>query len=157
MSKSVQRVIDAAAASGLQLEISEFPDGTRTAQDAADAVGCQVDQIVKSLVFAAGDDRQLILALTSGANKVNLDALAQLAGVDKCHRATPDEVRAATGYAIGGVSPLGHSEPVPTWFDPHLLTFSEIWAAAGTPRHVFPIEPSVLLTLSAAVEAEFTE
>ena len=134
----------------------EFPDGTRTADDAAAAVGCKVDQIVKSMVFAAGDEREIVLALTSGANQVDGDRLAALAGVDACHRATADEVRSTTGFAIGGVAPIGHLSKLRTWIDPHLLTFDEIWAAAGSPRHVFAVAPSRLVELATATVADFT-
>ena len=156
MSSSVDRVLAAAAAAGLDVKVVEFPDGTRTADDAAAAVGCKVDQIVKSMIFAAGDDREIVLALTSGANQVDGVRLAALAGVDACHRATADEVRSTTGFAIGGVAPIGHLSPLRTWIDPHLLTFDEIWAAAGSPRHVFAIDPSRLVDLAAATVADFT-
>jgi prolyl-tRNA editing enzyme YbaK/EbsC (Cys-tRNA(Pro) deacylase) len=151
---SVQRVVDAAARRGLHLAIAEFPEGTRTAEDAAAAVGCSVDQIVKSMIFAADD--QLVLALTSGANQVDPQALATLAGAGRCGRADPDQVRATTGYAIGGVPPFGHDHEVRTWIDPHLLTFEEVWAAAGTPRHVFPIDPRDLVAVTGAETAPFT-
>ena len=157
MSASLQRVIDAATDLGLTIEVVEFPDGTKTANDAANAVGCRVDQIVKSMIFAAGDEREIVLALTSGANKVDGGRLAELAGVDACHRATPDEVREATGFAIGGVSPFGHNRGLRTWIDPHLLTFDTIWAAAGTPRHVFGIDAEQLRQRTGAVEADFVE
>lgn len=152
-SQSVQRVVDTATRHGLGIEVLEFPDETRTAVDAAEAVGCQVDQIVKSMIFDA--DGEVILALTSGIHQVDPIALAKLAGVDRCGRADPDRVRATTGYAIGGVPPFGHHNPVRTWIDPHLLTFDEIWGAAGTPRHVFAIAPSTLLDLTSAQPAEF--
>lgn len=144
----------AAAGHGLDLAIAEFPEGTRTAADAAAAVGCAVDQIVKSMIFAADDS--LILALTSGAHQVDPEALARLAGAERCGRADPDQVRATTGFAIGGVPPFGHDHPVRTWIDPHLLDFDEVWAAAGTPRHVFPISPRRLVTLTGAVSGAFT-
>ncbi|MEM8923963.1 MAG: YbaK/EbsC family protein [Actinomycetota bacterium] len=153
-SDSVQRVIDAGASHGLSIEISEFPDGTRTAVDAAAAVGCTVDQIVKSMIFDA--DGEIVLALTSGAHQVDGDALARQAGVERCGRADPEQVRATTGFAIGGVAPFGHLRPVRTWIDPHLLTFDEVWAAAGTPRHVFPIAPDTLADLTGAIAAPFT-
>ncbi len=156
MSTSVERVVAAASAAGLEIDVVEFPDGTRTADDAAAAVGCKVDQIVKSMIFAAGDDREIVLALTSGANQVDGDRLAALAGVDACHRATVDEVRATTGFAIGGVAPLGHLNPLRTWIDPYLLTFDVIWAAAGSPRHVFAVAPQRLAELADATVADFT-
>ncbi len=150
---SVQRVLAAAAAGGLTLELTEYPDGTRTAVDAAAAVGCNVGQIVKSLIFAVDD--QLVLALTSGANQVDTDALTEVAGGKKCGRANADQVREVTGFAIGGVAPIGHLTVVPSFFDPALLDFETVWAAAGTPRHVFPIAPQTLLDLTGAVAANF--
>jgi prolyl-tRNA editing enzyme YbaK/EbsC (Cys-tRNA(Pro) deacylase) len=155
MSASVQRVVDAATTAGLEIEVVEFPEGTRTAEAAAEAVGCQVDQIVKSMIFAAGDAREIVLALTSGSNKVDGTRLAKLAGVDACHRADPEEVRAASGFAIGGVAPIGHPNPLRTWIDPHLFDFDVIWAAAGTPRHVFAVDPVQLQELAEATKADF--
>jgi len=157
---SAKRVAGWAAERGQPLEVREYPeDGARTADDAAAAVGCRVDQIVKSMIFSArdGDEGQeLILALTSGANQVDGAALATLAGVASCGRADPEAVRAATGYAIGGVPPFGHATSLRTWIDPHLLDFDEVWAAAGTPRHVFPIGPEALVELTGAETADFT-
>lgn len=156
---SAKRVADWAAEHGLTLAIREYPEeGARTAEDAANAVGGTVDQIVKSMVFSAktGDRSELVLALTAGSNQVDPAALATLAGVEACGRANPDDVRAATGYAIGGVPPFGHVEQLRTWIDPHLLTLDEVWAAAGTPRHVFPIAPGRLQQLTGAIEAPFT-
>jgi prolyl-tRNA editing enzyme YbaK/EbsC (Cys-tRNA(Pro) deacylase) len=147
-------VLNAAAAHGLPLAIAEFPEGTRTANNAAAAVGCSVDQIVKSMIFSA--DGELVLALTSGANQVAPEVLARLAGADRCGRADADQVRATTGYAIGGVPPFGHDNPIRTWIDPHLLRYDQVWAAAGTPRHVFPIQPDELVKLTGAIPAIFT-
>jgi prolyl-tRNA editing enzyme YbaK/EbsC (Cys-tRNA(Pro) deacylase) len=147
-------VVDAATAAGLDVDVVEYPAETRTAVQAADAVGCKVDQIVKSMVFDA--DGELVLALTSGANQVDADRLADLAGVVSCGRADPDVVRSVTGFAIGGVAPIGHLQPIRTWIDPHLLTFDEVWAAAGSPRHVFPVEPATLASLTGAEAASFT-
>ena len=152
--KGVQRVLDAAAADGLVLELVEYPDGTRTAVDAAAAVGCDVGQIVKSLIFAVDDE--LVLALTSGANQVDTDLLTKAAGGQKCGRANADQVRETTGFAIGGVAPFGHRTSVPAFFDPALLTYETVWAAAGTPRHVFPIAPQKLLAITDATLTEFT-
>ncbi len=149
---SVQRVVDSAAACGLTITVVEFPEGTRTAVDAATAVGCEVDQIVKSMVFDTGDE--LVLALTSGSHRVDGAALASALGVEKCGRADVNDVRAATSYAIGGVPPIGHATPLRAVIDPHLLTFSEVWAAAGTPRHVFGIDPAVLREISGASTAD---
>lgn len=152
---SAGRVAAWAAERGLDLAIREYPEqGARTAEDAAASVGCVVDQIVKSMIFDAGGE--LVLALTSGTHQVDPDALAGIAGAERCGRADPEAVRAATGYAIGGVPPFGHTTALRTWVDPHLLTFDEVWAAAGTPRHVFPISPEVLVDLTGAEPADFT-
>lgn len=151
--KPVTRVIAAAGQLGLEITVSEFPDGTRTAEDAARAVGCLVDQIVKSMIFDA--EGTLVLALTSGAHQVDGARLAELVGVSKCGRADVDKVRAHTGYAIGGVPPLGHDHPLATWIDPHLLTFDVIWAAAGTPHHVFPVAPDLLQQVTGASIGDF--
>ncbi|MGH1493845.1 MAG: YbaK/EbsC family protein [Acidimicrobiales bacterium] len=169
---SARRVCDWAAAKGLELEVHEYPkDGARTAEDAANAVGCKVDQIVKSMIFSLSTDSnaansateegepaesELVLALTAGSNKIDPKALAAIANGDRCGRADPEQVRSITGYAIGGVPPFAHANRLRTWIDPHLLTFDEVWAAAGTPRHVFPIAPARLLELTGAVEAPFT-
>jgi prolyl-tRNA editing enzyme YbaK/EbsC (Cys-tRNA(Pro) deacylase) len=150
---SARRVVDAAARSGVTIEVVEFPEGTRTATDAADAVGCAVDQIVKSMIFDA--DGEIVLALTSGTHQVDPEALARVVGAARCGRADPEQVRTTTGFAIGGVPPVGHEHPVRTWIDPHLLTFDRVWAAAGTPRHVFPISPQTLVEVTGAQPAPF--
>lgn len=108
---------------------------------------------MKSMIFDA--DGELVLALTSGANRVDGAKLASLAGVSKCGRADVEDVRRHTGYAIGGVPPFGHDHPVRTWVDPALLTFDEVWAAAGTPRHVFAVTPADLVRITGAIEADF--
>ena len=156
---SARRVDDWAAERGLELDVREYPeDGARTADEAAAAVGCKVDQIVKSMIFAAEGPAgpELILALTSGTNQVDPEALALVADVGRCGRADAEAVREATGYAIGGVPPFGHRTALRTWIDPHLLTFDQVWAAAGTPRHVFPIAPHRLIELTGAEPAPFT-
>ncbi len=128
-----------------------YPEGTRTAVDAAAAVGCDVDQIVKSLVLMAGE--QPVLVLCSGANRVDLAKVgAEFDG--RARMANADEVRAATGFAIGGAPPFGHPSPLPTLVDPHLLGFDEVWAAAGTPDSVFPLTPGDLVAATAAREAD---
>lgn len=152
--RSAQKVVDAAAAAGTEIAVIEYPDGTRTAQDAADAVGCAVGQIVKSLIFSV--DGELVLALTSGSNRVDTDALTSVAGGDVCDRADADQVREVTGFAIGGVPPFGHISSVRSFFDPALLDYEEVWAAAGTPRHVFAIAPERLLEMTGAMVAGFT-
>ena len=139
---AIDRFIGEAEASGLDIEIQRYPDGTRTAADAAAAVGCKIDQIVKSLVFIA--DFRPILILCSGARRVDEEKLAEYIGTE-IRIAGASEVRAATGYAIGGTPPLGHTVPLKTVVDPHLMEFEEIWAAAGTPDSVFPIQPKELV------------
>jgi len=152
--RSAQAVVDAAGELGLDISVIEYPDGTRTAVDAADAVGCEVGQIVKSLIFSI--DGELVLALTSGAHKVDTDALVLAAGGSSCGRADADDVRAATGFAIGGVPPFGHTTHVRAFFDPALLGYEVVWAAAGSPRHVFSVDPSALLEKTGAAPAAFT-
>lgn len=152
---SVDRVIEAAKAHDLTLRIVEFPDSTRTADDAAGAVGCVVGAIVKSMIFDA--DGEIVLALTSGDNQVDGAKLAGLAGVERCGRADIDEVRSITGFAIGGVAPFGHLNVLRTWIDPALLIHDEVWAAAGTPRHVFPIAPDRLASITNATIADFAK
>ena len=139
---AIDRFIGEAEASGLDIEVQRYPDGTRTAADAAAAVGCKIDQIVKSLVFMA--DVRPILILCSGARRVDEEKLAEYIGTE-IRIAGASEVRAATGYAIGGTPPLGHTVPLKTVVDPHLMEFEEIWAAAGPPDSVFPIKPKELV------------
>jgi prolyl-tRNA editing enzyme YbaK/EbsC (Cys-tRNA(Pro) deacylase) len=139
------RVRAALSAAGVAAHIQEFPSSTRTAQDAAAAVGSSVGQIVKSLIFLAGGAP--VLALVSGANRLDPQRLAALTGAEIA-KADADAVRQATGYAIGGVPPIGFSAPLPTFIDRDLLQYDVVWAAAGTPRHVFPIEPHTLLQIT---------
>ena len=152
---AIERFTEAARELGIEPHIRRFPDGTKTAADAAGAIGCELAQIVKSLVFMA-DDRPVI-AFTSGANRVNPTKLAHLAGVTSARRATPEEAREATGFAVGGTPPFGHPRPVRSYLDPSLLAFQEIWAAAGTPDSVFPLTPSELQKATGAETADFTE
>lgn len=156
MSGGADRFETAARALGLDPAIRRFPQGTKTAEDAAAAIGCDVDQIVKSLVFMA-DAGEALLVLTSGRHRVDLPKVAALAGVRDVRRATPEEARAATGYAIGGTAPLGHPTPVRTWIDETFLQFEIVWAAGGTPDRVFPIEPSVLAAVSGGTWADVAE
>jgi prolyl-tRNA editing enzyme YbaK/EbsC (Cys-tRNA(Pro) deacylase) len=148
MHAAAQRVVDAAALQGLDVEVREFPEGTRTASDAAAAVGVQVGQIVKSLAFDVDGD--IVLALVSGSNRLDESELARAAGSPdgKVARADPDAVRAATGFAIGGVPPFGHATPLRTFVDADLLAYDVVWAAAGTPRHVFAVRPDDLVRAS---------
>jgi prolyl-tRNA editing enzyme YbaK/EbsC (Cys-tRNA(Pro) deacylase) len=152
---AIERFTESARALGIDPSIRRFPEGTKTAVDAAEAIGCDVAQIVKSLVFIV-DDRP-VLAFTSGANRVDPAKLAEVAGGTGARRASPEEARAATGFAVGGTPPFGHPEPIPTFVDPDLLEFEEVWAAAGTPDSVFPLPPSELLRATGAQPAHFTE
>jgi prolyl-tRNA editing enzyme YbaK/EbsC (Cys-tRNA(Pro) deacylase) len=127
----------------------------RTAQQAADAAGCALDQIVKSILFAGETSSRLYLFLTAGGNQVDTAKASALAG-EPLGRADARQVRDVTGFAIGGVSPVGHLTPSPEFFDPRLLDFPVIWGAAGTPRHIFPIAPQDLLRITSARVADFT-
>ena len=133
---------------GLHLEPRRFPEGTKTAADAARAIGCGVGQIVKSLVFMADD--VAVLALTAGSNRVDEAKLAAAAGAGAARRATPDEARSATGFAVGNTPPFGHSNRLRVFCDEDLLAHDEVWAAAGTPDSVFPITPADLVRVSGA-------
>lgn len=151
--RSVQRVRVAATELGITGEIVELTESARTAADAANALGCVVDQIAKSMIFDT--DGELVLALTSGSNTVDPDKLARLAGAATCERSRPDRVRAVTGFAIGGVSPVGHLHPVRCWIDPHLLDFEMIWVAAGSPRHVLQVPSDRLRKATDGIIADF--
>lgn len=155
VSKAIERFLGAAEVLGHTVEVRRFPEGTKTAEDAARAIGCEVGQIVKSLVFMADDEP--VLALTSGANRVDLDRLAGLAGASPARRANPEEARAATGFAVGGTPPFGHPERIRTFLDRDLLAFGEVWAAAGAPDAVFRTTPEELRRTSRADVADLKE
>ena len=155
MHPNVARVTDAARAAGVEISVERFPEGTRTAADAARAVGCEVGQIVKSLVFKA--DGRAIVALVSGANRVDLGRLAAAAGATEARRADGDEARAATGFAIGGVPPFGHATEVIVLVDRDLLAYERVWAAAGLPDAVFAITPAELVGASGGTVADIRE
>jgi prolyl-tRNA editing enzyme YbaK/EbsC (Cys-tRNA(Pro) deacylase) len=146
---NVTKVVEAAAARGLRIEPRRFPDGTKTAADAAAAIGCEVGQIVKSLIFAV--DGEVVLAYVSGANQLDEHKLAVAAGGLHCSRVDADVVRAATGFPIGGVPPFGHATHLRVFIDPDLLQYDEVWAAAGTWHDVFGIEPHRLVEASEGV------
>jgi Cys-tRNA(Pro) deacylase len=152
---TVARVVDAATAGGLQIDVRRFPEGTRTAADAARAVGCDVAQIVKSLVFVDGD--RPVVALVSGANRVDLAKLARAAGTASVRRADGDEVRTLTGFAIGGVPPFGHATPATVLVDRDLARHDTVWAAAGLPDAVFPVSPDDLVRVSGGSVADLAE
>lgn len=129
------------------MQVQELPHSTRTALEAAQAVGCQVGQIAKSLVFRAEASGRAILVITSGANRASLQAIAEAIG-EGVDLADPEFVRTQTGFAIGGVPPAGHTQRLLTLIDEDLLGYPVIWAAAGTPRAIFPIAPSELESLT---------
>lgn len=148
-SSSIQRVIEAARASGLELDIHHFPEGTKTAQDAADAIGCDVAAIVKSLVFTV--DGEPVVALVPGDRRLDTGALADLAGGELVERASLETVRTATGYAAGGTPPIGHATPIRMFADDLLRRHDVVWAAGGTPSTVFPITVADLERVTGAV------
>lgn len=154
MKPATERVLEALNSVGLNADIKEFAESTRTAAEAAKAVGSEVGQIVKSLVFLAGQSP--ILALVSGANQVDTERLATIAG-DPITRASAEVVREATGYAIGGVPPIGHATTVPTYCDAALQQYELVWAAAGTPNTVFAITPSDLIRITGARVVELAK
>lgn len=156
----IQRVRDAAARKGVALEIRVFDESTHTAAEAAAAVGAEIGQIVKSLVFVApGDDGELepILCLVSGPNRVDLARLAAVTGEKDIRRGTAREANELTGFTIGGIPPIGHRRPVRVVMDPDLGRYPVVWAAAGTPTAVFPVSPATLRTLANATVAPMTE
>jgi Cys-tRNA(Pro) deacylase len=150
-----QKVLEAARQLGLQIDVRQFEQSTRTAQEAADAIGVSLGQIVKSLVFLADD--QPILVLASGPNRTDTAKLARQMGAREVRRASAEQVQAATGFVIGGVPPLGHPQPLPIYLDRDLLQYDTVWASAGTPNTVFAVEPSQLAQASGAVIADLKE
>lgn len=154
MHPSAQKVADAARDLGLHIEIVEHEQTTRTAEEAATAVGCSVGQIVKSLCFLVGDTA--VIVLVSGANQLDTRKLAALAGVSnkQIKRPDPETVKAATGFTIGGVPPLGHANLLPVYIDQDLLTYETVWAAAGTPFAVFAIAPDTLAEATGGIVAD---
>ncbi len=146
---AVQRVANAARAAGLAIDVKVMPASTRTAEDAAAACGCDVAQIVKSLIFKGKASGRPYLLLVSGGNRVNEKAMAATLG-EEIVRPDADFVRAATGFAIGGIPPLGHATPLTPWLDEDLLQFGTVWAAAGTPSAVFAVDPKALAAATGA-------
>jgi prolyl-tRNA editing enzyme YbaK/EbsC (Cys-tRNA(Pro) deacylase) len=151
---SVERVRAALLAAGHADTIAAFPKGTRTSADAAAAVGCDVAQIAKSMVFRAGD--RVVLVIASGANRVDAAKVAAATGL-AVKRADGNWVRDVTGFAIGGVAPVGHLTPPLVLLDDDLFGFDRVWAAAGSPMHVFATTPAELLRLSAGRRADIRE
>ncbi len=156
----IQRVVDAAARKGVSLQIQVFPESTHTAEDAAAAVGAELGQIVKSLVFVApagADQLEPIICLVSGPNRVDLARLAAVSGEPDVRRATANEARELTGFVIGGIPPIGHPRPLRVIMDPDLGRFPIVWAAAGTQTAVFAVPPATLRMLSNAHVAPICE
>jgi prolyl-tRNA editing enzyme YbaK/EbsC (Cys-tRNA(Pro) deacylase) len=140
---------------GFDVEIHEFEEGTKTAADAAAVVGCDVAQIASGLVFVADDEP--VMVITSGANRVSEERLADVLGADGVEMADPETVREATGYGIGGVPPFCHEQEIRVLIDETLLAHDEVWAAGGTPETVFPIDPDELVALADATPAAVAE
>ena len=155
MSKSLKRVQTALKDAGLSVDIRETDDSARTAEGAAAAVGVAVDQIAKSIIFRGEASGLVVLFLTAGGNRVDPAKATAVAG-QVLGKADADLIRAETGFAIGGVAPLGHLQRIEAYLDPRLLEFETVWAAAGTPRHVFAIAPADLLRVTGATQADFT-
>lgn len=155
MSKSLKRVMQALASAGLDITPLELGPETRTAQQAADAAGCALDQIAKSVIFCGATSGTAILFVTAGGNQVDPAKASALAG-EPLGKADAALIRAQTGFAIGGVAPIGHLHPIRAFFDPRLAEFDVIFAAAGTPRHIFPVDPQVLIKISGAQPSDFT-
>ena len=153
MSKSLKRVRRALDAAGIDAEIRETAL-SRTAQDAATALDCDVDQIVKSIIFRGDESGEAILFLTAGGNQVDAEKAARLAG-EPLGKADAALIRAQTGFAIGGVSPVGHLSPIRAFMDPRLTEFTLVWAAAGTPNHVFAAKPQEIRKISNAQLSDF--
>lgn len=148
---SVERVRAALVAAGHADSIAAFPEGTRSAADAAAAVGCEVAQIAKSIIFRAGE--RAVLVIASGANRVDMGKVAAATGL-AVKRADGNWVRDVTGFAIGGVAPLGHLSPPVVLVDADLFALDRVWAAAGSPMHVFATTPAELLRMSGGTKAD---
>jgi prolyl-tRNA editing enzyme YbaK/EbsC (Cys-tRNA(Pro) deacylase) len=155
MSPSVQRVREAAEAAGLTIEIVTLSVAAKTARLAAEAIGCDVGQIANSLIFAGAESGRLVLLLASGARRVDLDRAAAAVG-EPLERADAGRVRAETGFAIGGVAPLGHLSPLPVWMDRTLLDHPVVWAAGGRAETVFSVAPAELARATGAVLADLS-
>ena len=147
ISTSAQKVQDALSQSGLKIQVVELPASTRTSAEAAQAVGCQIGQIAKSLIFKTCETQRPILVIASGANRVDELKIGARLG-EPIGKADAEFVRSRTGFVIGGVPPIGHIEVIKTFIDEDLLAFEQIWAAAGTPHAVFPLKPADLVKIT---------
>ena len=150
---SAQRVKQALAALGYDFDVVEFPQGTRTSEEAAAAAGCELGQIAKSLVFRAAKSDRSVMVIASGPNRVDEKKVGRLLG-EKIKRADADFVRRKTGFAIGGVPPVAHLEPPVTFLEQDLLSHDEVWSAAGTPNAIFRLKPGELLAITGARAAD---
>jgi len=155
MSKSVRRVQAALKAAHVDVDIVQTAGDTHTAAQAAAQAGCQIDQILKSIIFRGDVSGRAVLFMTAGGSRVCPDKASTLAG-ERLGKADAAFIRAQTGFAIGGVAPIGHISEITSFFDQRLLEFDVIWAAAGTPRHVFRIDPRILQEISTSQAAVFT-
>ena len=142
---------------GFDVDVHEFPEGTKTAADAADAVGCSVEQIASGIVLDA--DGELVVSITSGANRVSMAKVGELVDVEAStvSMADADDIKATLGWSIGGVPPFCHETSVPVFLDETLLEFDEVWAAGGTPTTVFPVEPEQIRELAGASVEDIAE
>lgn len=147
LKSSAQHVQKALEKFGLELKVIEFPQSTRTSQEAADAIGCQVGQIAKTLIFKGRNSNKTVCVIASGINRVDEKKIAQLIG-EPIDRADADFVREKTGYAIGGVAPVGFECEIQPLIDQDLMNYDELWAAAGTPHSVFKLTPNDLIRIS---------
>ena len=148
LSRSARRVQEVLSRLGNDFEVVELPYTTRTAIDAATAIGCSVEQIAKSILFRTVNDKKPVMVIASGTNRVNESKLAEFVG-EPVEKADADYVREKTGFVIGGVPPIGHPQPIRTVIDEELLALGELWAAAGTPKSVFKLSPTSLLEMTA--------
>jgi prolyl-tRNA editing enzyme YbaK/EbsC (Cys-tRNA(Pro) deacylase) len=148
LSRSARRIQDILSAFGTDFEVVELPSTTRTAVEAATAIGCSVEQIAKSILFRTVKDKKPIMVIASGINRVNEAKIAEFVG-EPIEKADAAYVREKTGFAIGGVPPVGHTEPIYTIIDEDLLKLGEVWAAAGTPNSVFKLSAESLLKITA--------
>lgn len=154
MSKSLKRVRRALDEAGLEVDVLEMSEGTRTAAEAAAAARCEIDQIAKSIIFRGEHSGTALLFITAGGNQVDPAKASVLAG-EPLGKADAALIRAQTGFAIGGVAPIGHLNPIRAFWDARLDDFDLVWAAAGTPRHIFAVPPQHLLPLTGAVASDF--
>ncbi len=155
MSKSLKRVAAALDALNVETEIKEVGQAL-TAAAAADALGCKIDQIANSIILLGLESGRTKLFLTSGANRVDIEKAARAVG-EPLGKANAAIIRAQTGFAIGGVAPVGHLQEIDAWMDPHLFNFPQIYAAAGTPRHLFGTVPQVMQRISGSQLTDFVE